>query len=156
MARKATKRKKQANEQPARRRALGHIAAWAAGGLVVLGGGAAIALDVQRKLEERDLSVIGQGVPVVMQLHDPTCPLCASLQRQARRATKNFGANDVLFRVADITTDAGAQRQRLENLPHVTLVLYDGTGKRVHVIQGVTPASELTSLFERHLGLTPS
>jgi hypothetical protein len=158
MARKTKQRRKSAMvdthpQHPDRRRSLRQIATYLAGGAVLLGGGAVFALDVRDKLTEQDLSVIGQGTPVVLQIHDPQCSMCAALQKQTRLALKSFGSDDVLYRVANIRSDAGAAQQRKEGLPHVTLALYNGVGERVHVVQGVTEADELIDVFKQTLGL---
>jgi len=162
MARKAIKRKKskslrgetQANEQT-RRATMGQIVTWTVSGAVLLGGGSVFAMDIRKKLIEQDLSGIGQGTPVIVQIHDPQCGLCIALQRQTRKALRAFSDEDVVYRVANIDTKDGAAHQQREGLPHVTLVLYDGRGQRVHVIQGVTPANELIKAFQKHLRLTP-
>ena len=100
-----------------------------------------------------DLSVIGQGKPVILQIHDPQCCMCAALQKQPRRALKQVDESSVYYHVANIRTDDGAAVQAREGLPHVTLVLYNGKGERVYVIGGVTPAEDLLKAFRRHLRL---
>ncbi len=158
MARKTVRRNKP-KAQPekeqvhrlTRRVTLGKIAAYGVGGVVLSSGVGAFALDLREKLIEQDLSAIGQGTPVILQIHDPQCSMCTALQRQARRALRAIEDDAVLYRVADIHTEEGAAHQRREGLPHVTLVLYDGSGKRVHVIEGVTPADELIEAFRRYL-----
>lgn len=164
MARKTVKRKPAGSAKPpqahtpsaSRRDTLKGLMWWGAGGAALLGGGAVFAMDFRKKLAEHDLSVIGQGVPVILQIHDPQCSLCAALQKQTRSALRAFDDHDVLFRVANVRTTEGAARQQAEGLPHVTLVLYDGEGHRVHVVEGVTQADVLVETFKRHLGLTPA
>ncbi|MEL7026665.1 MAG: hypothetical protein AAGO57_05470, partial [Pseudomonadota bacterium] len=116
------------------------IAAFGFGGVVIAGGGTAFAVDFSRKLSELDLSVIGQGTPVVVQIHDPQCALCADLQRQTRRALRRFDDDALFYRVANIRNEEGLSFQTGQGLPHVTLVLFDKDGRRVHVVEGVTPA----------------
>lgn len=157
MARKTTKRAKspsQPKETPQTRRSvLVKGAAYAAGGLVLAGGAGAFAMDFRKKLAEQDLSVIGQGTPVIVQIHDPQCQLCTTLQRHTRRALRSIEDGAVLYRVANIKTEEGSAHQAREGLPHVTLVLYNGDGERVHVIEGVTPTEELIEAFQNHLRL---
>ncbi len=38
-----------------------------------------------------DLSVIGKGVPTIVQIHDPNCPLCNQLRRNADAAAEKLG-----------------------------------------------------------------
>ncbi|WP_293446731.1 hypothetical protein [Planktotalea sp.] len=160
MSRKSNKRTKlkSSAQSPAphsvsRRLTLKEIALYALGGAAITGGGVALAADFQSKLIELDLSVIGQGTPVILQIHDPQCSMCAALQKQTRIALKSLEADAVLYRVANISTEEGAAQQRLKGLPHVTLVLYNGEGVRQHVIQGVTPAADLLKAFQQYLKL---
>jgi len=92
-----------------------------------------------------DLTLIGQGNPVVVQIHDPACQLCRRLMNNSRKALK--GQDDIVFRVADITTTDGKQFQMKHNVDTVSLVLFDATGKRVDTVQGVTPVDELKTRF---------
>lgn len=165
MARKTPNRKKTRNaaggasqnsapQNKGRRHMMTRLAAYGVGGAAVIGGGAVFAMDFRSKLVEQDLSAIGQGTPVILQIHDPQCDLCAQLQRETRRALRSFSEEAVLYRVANIRTQDGAEIQRREGLPHVTLALFDGAGQRQHVITGVTPADELITAFRRHLSLT--
>ena len=160
MAKKTRKRRKSGAAQgqgtaqtggPSRRMTLRQIATFGIGGAVLLGGGGVFAMDFRKKLQEQDLSVIGQGTPVLLQIHDPQCPNCTALQRQTRRALKSFDEGEILYRVANIQTPDGLARQRMEALPTVTLALFDGAGTRVHVIEGVTPADDLVAAFRRYL-----
>ncbi|MEM6577022.1 MAG: hypothetical protein AAF678_00900 [Pseudomonadota bacterium] len=118
------------------------LAAGLGGGAVFLG-----ARSVTARMAEADLDRIGQGVPVVVQVHDPTCPLCAALQKQARRAMKSFEDDELVFLVADQTTQAGRAFARDFGVSHVTLVLLDGEGAHVDTLQGVRPANELVPAF---------
>lgn len=137
--------------QPARREVLNKLS-WfglAAG----FGGGAVFfgARSVKARMAEADLSRIGQGVPAVVQVHDPTCPLCAALQKQARRAMRSFEEDELVFLVADQTTQTGRAFAQQFGVSHVTLVLLDGDGAYVQTLQGVRPSAELLPVFS---GLT--
>ncbi|MEM6374911.1 MAG: hypothetical protein AAF686_01645 [Pseudomonadota bacterium] len=114
-----------------------------------LGGGAVFfgARSVTARIAESDLGRIGQGIPTVVQVHDPTCPLCAALLKQARRAMRSFEDEDLVFLVADQTTETGRDFARKFGASHVTLILLDGEGQYVETLQGVRPASELHSFF---------
>ena len=92
-----------------------------------------------------DLSSIGQGQAVVVQIHDPACQLCRRLMNNTRKALKN--RDDVLFRVADIKTNEGASFQKQHSVPTVSLLLFNESGRRVGAIQGVTPIDELKEQF---------
>ncbi len=134
-----------------RRDSLKTMALYGAGGALLLGGGAAFALDFRSKLSEADLSKIGQGTPTIVQIHDPTCRLCLALQRETRTALADLDKN-YLYLVANITTTDGAAFAVRMGQPHVTLALLDGEGTPIHFINGVTPAETLKALFVTHLG----
>ena len=84
MARKTTKRKKSDTPKPqhpvSRRAAMARLGWYGFGAAAVLGVGGAFAMDFRNKLAEADLGRIGQGVPTIVQIHDPSCTLCAELQ----------------------------------------------------------------------------
>jgi hypothetical protein len=46
---------------------------------------------------EHDLSRLRRGVPAVVQVHDPQCPVCQALQRQTRKALRPFGEDQILY-----------------------------------------------------------
>lgn len=88
-----------------------------------------------------DLNVIGQGEPVIVQIHDPGCPTCRRLKNIVTNAV---GANkSVLYRLADITTGEGKALQEKYSVPHVTLLYFDGTGKHVHTTTGLQSVDEV-------------
>lgn len=158
MPRKKPNRRKSADQKTTKRklsrREVLTAGALFAGGAVLLGGAATTtALAFVRSLDEADLAVVGNGVPVIVQIHDPQCALCARLQKQTRNALKGLSDDDVLFRIANITSQDGAAFQMQQNLPHVTLALFDGSGQRVHVVRGVHPADDLKHIFKDQLGL---
>ena len=99
---------------------------------------------------EHDLSVIGKGIPAVVQIHNPSCQLCQRLRKNAIVAMK--GLDDrLLYRVADITTPRGQRLQRRHDVPHVTLLLFDGQGELRKVIEGVKGETSLHRLFLAHV-----
>ena len=51
-----------------------------------------------------------------------------------------------------VEAEATGPKSRM-GLPHVTLVLFDETGERVHVVEGVTPKAELVEAFRTYLKL---
>ena len=97
-----------------------------------------------------DLSVIGKGIPTIVQIHDPNCSLCNQLRRNADAAAGQFGER-LLYRIADISTPEGRRLQRRHEVPHVTLLLFDGGGQLRKVLNGVKSADFLQRAFEAHL-----
>lgn len=98
---------------------------------------------------EHDLTRVGQGRPVVVQIHDPSCPVCTALQKEARQAVKALD-DEMVFLVADITTDVGRKFAVQYGVGHVTLLLFDGAGARKQTLQGMRESDELTPIFKDH------
>ena len=101
-----------------------------------------------------DLTAVGNGKPTVVQIHDPGCALCRQLRANVESALDRTGS-DVQYRIADISTPAGRRMQRKYQVPHVTLLLFDGGGGLVRTIQGVTSVPTLESVLGQ-LGGEPS
>ena len=97
-----------------------------------------------------DLSVVGKGIPAIVQIHDTSCALCNQLRRNTDSAIKPFG-DRLLYRIADISTPQGRQLQRRHDVPHVTLLLFDGEGELRNVLTGVKSDEVLQRAFEIHL-----
>ena len=103
----------------------------------------------QQNRELHDLSVIGGGTPVIVQIHDPGCPTCRRLKNIV---SNTLGADDpILYRLADITTAEGKALQDKYNVPNVTLLYFDQQGKRVHTTQGLLSSQELRANVSRLL-----
>ena len=154
---RASKAKKRAGttaktEEPTRRDVL-KLARNGAIGTAALGGAGWWAVSgVRAVAAEQDLTRLGDGRPAVVQVHDPQCSLCAQLQRETRKAMKCFEEEDLLFLVANIRTDQGAQFASAHGLPHVTLVLMDDGGRIQQVLQGVRHRDELKGHFQQLTG----
>ena len=158
MARKTSKTRKtrqsatvpKASPTLTRRDVMRKFAMYGAGALVVGGGGTAFAYDFTKKLAEADLSVIGNGTPTIVQIHDPGCALCQSLQKETRAAFRLCEDTNLQYRVANVRSTDGAAFQSRFGLPHVTLVFFDERGNHIHTIQGVTPASRIKADITRY------
>jgi len=94
----------------------------------------------------RDLSVIGEGKPVVVQIYDPSCATCKRLKNTASMAVKDNP--DVDFRIADITTSEGKAVQNKYRVPHITLLYLDARGKHLHTTSGFMTANEIEDTIE--------
>lgn len=134
-----------------KRASLSTLRNWAIGAAVVGGGGYWFASDVQATMREHDLSRLGQGVPTVVQIHDPGCPQCTALQRTARAAMNGFDETELVFLVANINTEEGRAIATANGVGHVTLVLFDGEGRRQEIIQGPSTEARLEAAFQNHL-----
>ena len=115
--------------------------------LVVLAGGAWLALDFTRKLAESDLTVIGQGTPVIVQVFDTNCAECTLLQREVRDALSEIPDDAVHYRVAHLQTREGTAFATAARLSYASLGLYDAEGTMIHAVRGVTPSETLAPLF---------
>lgn len=135
----------------AKRRSLSKIRNWAIGAAVVGGGGYWFATDVQATMREHDLTRLGQGVPTVVQIHDPGCPRCTALQRTARAAMSGFDETELVFLVANINTEEGRAIATANGVGHVTLLLFDGEGRRREIIEGPSTEARLEAAFANHL-----
>ena len=112
---------------------------------VLAWGGVAIHRHDVRTRTRHDLSVLGAGTPVVVQVHDPSCRLCRRLMANTLAALGE--RDDVLYRVADLTDREGAAFGARYGVGKVTLLLFDGRGRHVDTVQGVTPPEALAERF---------
>ncbi|MEA2117055.1 thioredoxin domain-containing protein [Halovibrio sp. HP20-50] len=97
---------------------------------------------------ESNLSVIGSGTPVAVQVHDHGCPLCQRLKANAEEALDQM-ASPPAWRIMDINTRKGADFASQYNVGHVTILLFDARGNRQETIEGVTSANSLRDSFEK-------
>lgn len=119
------------------------------GAVGAIGGGVAIAGYDKRQKILHDLSVIGDGTPSIVQVHDPACPKCRSLKLRTENIVGKLPDDSVHYRLADITTNEGRELQSKYNSATVTLLMFDGTGRHVDTIQGVQSADTIRAAVER-------
>ncbi|MEX0310253.1 MAG: hypothetical protein AB3N17_08395 [Tateyamaria sp.] len=122
----------------------------AAGSAVLLGGGFWGISSYRSYAAEHDLSRVGNGDPTIVQIHDPQCATCTALQKQTRRALRQFDDCGLTYLVADITTPDGAAFARRFNAPHVTLLLFDKQGALQRRVQGLHQSADLQTVFAVH------
>jgi hypothetical protein len=139
--------KNKAPKKPSPARRLRSLKRWSISLAVLAALGAALFFYSQVVAQERDLSVIGNGTPTIVQVMDTGCHLCQQLQRNSKSALSPY-TDDVQWRVANISTSDGLAFARRQGVEHVTLILFDGNGQRVRVISGVTSSEELGPIFE--------
>jgi len=120
--------------------------------VAVLGGGGWLAIrDVQATIQEHDLSRIGNGVPTVVQVHDPNCSLCIALQKETRAAVEEFEDGEIQFLVANIRDARGQKLATEHGVGHVTLLLFDGKGRRREIMRGPNDRAILEPAFRQFL-----
>lgn len=154
-----SKRKKKspaAPAEPAKRDTLKLLRNGAIAAVVVGGVGTLAARKVMADLAEQDLSLIGNGKPTVVQIHDPQCPLCQALQKEARAALGKIEDGQIQYVVANIRTEQGATLAGDLGVPHVTLVLYDAKGEVQEILQGPNTEAGILAAFATNYGLRPN
>ena len=136
--------------RPWSRRELIQNLTYGAVGLGIVGGGGYYFVSgVRASIVEGDLSKIGNGIPTIVQIHDPGCPKCRSLQRSTRNAVAELEDGSVQYLVANIKGPEGRQFANTHGVGHVTLLLFDGAGKRREVIRGEQHSDYLLQIFKR-------
>jgi thioredoxin-like negative regulator of GroEL len=106
---------------------------------------------VQATICEADLTKVGKGVPSIVQIHDPNCQLCATLQKQARRALRSYDDDSHRFLVANIKTEDGGAFAARYGVPHVTLLLFDKRGKMTQAVRGPIKQDALNNIITAHM-----
>ncbi|WP_152544565.1 thioredoxin domain-containing protein [Actibacterium mucosum] len=158
--RSTPKRKKQADDmaraatqaqQESRRRFLRLLRTGAIAVPIVGIGGLFSVRAVQATIHENDLTRVGQGVPAIVQVHDPQCPLCQQLQRQTRKAMRGFEEDEGIFLVANIASAEGSAFAARYGAPHVTLLLFDARGRMQQVVRGPVQDDDLRAIISEHL-----
>ena len=139
------------DEAPSRRAFLGKMRNGAIAALVVGGGGWFAVGKVRAMMREQDLTRIGNGIPTVVQIHDPQCSQCLALQRETREALCEFSDDDLQYVVANIRSAEGRALAATHRVGHVTLLLFDGNGERRMVLSGPNRAENLADAFRRHV-----
>ncbi|MEX0283510.1 MAG: thioredoxin family protein [Paracoccaceae bacterium] len=120
-------------------------------GIAAAGGAGFFMMRSVRAMQaEQDLTRVGQGKPVIVQVHDPQCPTCTALQKEVRNAMKQFGECDLVYLVADIRQTEGATFANRHGVPHVTLLLFDGDGELRQTLHGMRYRDELRQVLRTH------
>ena len=125
--------------------------------IAVVGGGIGLLLTrtVRAELHEHDLSRIGKGVPMVVQVHDPMCPSCVALQRQVRRAMDAFDDAELQYAIASLDKPEGRDLALRNGVGKITLILFDADGTPRDTMHGVIDSDRLERAFRRHADRPP-
>lgn len=105
--------------------------------------------NVRSSIREQDLSRVANGTPTIVQIHDPQCSLCRSLQSETREALDLFEEHELDYVVANIRTAEGSSFARRYAVPHVTLLLFDKRGKLTATLRGQRQSEELGLAFRQ-------
>ena len=134
-----------------RRRFLISARNWGVAAFAVGGTGWFVADGFAKTAQELDLSTLGNGIPAVVQIHDPECPKCLALQREARDAVCEIGEHQLQYKVANIRQPSGRKLANEHGVSHVTLLLMDGKGNRTMILRGENTSENLAYVFEDHV-----
>ena len=110
-----------------------------------------LANEVRATIQEGDLTRIGNGIPTIVQIHDPQCPKCVALQQETRDALSNFEDGKLHYLVANIRTVEWKMLATSHGVGHVTLLLLDGQGRKLNTLVGSNTGRYLTEMFRDHL-----
>lgn len=133
-----------------RRDFLGNTLIYTLGIGAVAGGGWYFGNMITASARETDLSTIGNGIPAIVQIHDPSCPTCTALQREAREAVCSLDDEKVQFLVANLNTEEGRRLATRHRVGKITLLLFDGEGNMRNVLAGPNSAENLKPVFASH------
>ena len=103
---------------------------------------------MQNSKIEHDLSVVGNGKPTVVQIHDPGCRLCDQLKSNLGKVKGEFKGK-IQFKTANIIKRNGKIFASKHNVPHVTLLFFDKKGNRVNTMQGVSSSDDIKYNLEK-------
>jgi hypothetical protein len=100
-----------------------------------------------------DLSVVGQGVPVVVQVHDTSCPICTQLKETIHGMRSEFTDSQLLIRIADISNPEAVRFiEPYTTNRRVTLLFFNGQGELVNTLVGAQTTVGLREAFRELMG----
>ena len=147
-------KKPEVRVEPTRRSFLKNVPYVAAGLVAASGIGVFGVRAVRADLVEQDLKVVGSGRPVIVQIHDPSCPICIALQKETRAALEMMEGDELDYRVASIKSTIGSDFANKHGASHATLLFFDGFGNLTQRVQGATDRNALYNAFMAHVSAT--
>ncbi|MDX9740620.1 MAG: hypothetical protein RBT81_05530 [Gammaproteobacteria bacterium] len=102
-----------------------------------------------------DLSRIGQGRPAVVLVHDKEAVASLELMTMLNELRGDY-EDRMEFLATDVATDEGRSFAQSQGVGSSLLVLFDGAGSRVAIIDGIRDPGILRSTLESRLDLPPS
>jgi len=103
--------------------------------------------------EIHDLSVIGNGKPTVVQVHDPSCPSCRALKSNTQSALKRLDS-DLQYRIASLKTPEGRTLAHRHQVGKITLLIFDGDGELSTVTKALKVSIRLSCYLLRWQQIT--
>ena len=155
MAKKSTfkpkQKKSEISQEAARQRKRKSIRDWGIALVVLLAVGIFGYTYIRNASAEHDLSQIGQGKPMVVQVHDIHCSTCVVLQGQTRRALRSFKHDELGYVIADLNKVDGRHYAGVNRAGRTTLLLTDKRGNIRNRVHGETEPERLKEIFAEHI-----
>ena len=137
-----------AQPEPNRRAFLSSAMNWGIGLTLLGGAGFGATAMVRSTAHAHDLTRVANGRPTVVQIHDSQCTLCAALQRETKRALREFDSAEIDYVIANITSAKGRTFAARYGVRHVTLLLFEADGTLKEVLVGQQDSAELREVFQ--------
>ena len=100
---------------------------------------------------ERDLNVIGKGIPTLIQVHDESCPSCRQLRSSVNAVIDEFP--EIQYKIADLNSPEGFKFASRHQVQKITLMYFDAKGKKLDVVSNLQSKDEVRS-FIKHVNQT--
>jgi hypothetical protein len=97
-----------------------------------------------------DLSRVGNGIPAVVQVHDPNCPICVQLRGNIIAIADDFDNQQLQLLVADLNSDEGRSFAERYNAGFRTLLYFNPAGDLVDLEVGLQSSADLVRRFREH------
>ena len=119
---------------------------------VIVGG---IVMYMKISAAKEDLTRVGQGIPMVVQVHDYNCTPCLLLQKEVKQALKSFDKNELGYVIADLNKIEAGRFARLHGAGQTTLLFFDSRGRMKQRLYGVRTAEALENVIKEVLEVEP-
>ena len=118
-------------------------------GLLIPGGLAGVIwFFAGRENLEENYSIVGQGEPVIVQVHQLHCADCDILRANTKRALKQINVDRLHYRIAYLHKNEGiAFASKHGAARETTLILFDKFARKQSVYIGVQDVEALVDLF---------
>ena len=118
-------------------------------GLIILGGIAGVIwFFAGRESTAEDFSIVGQGEPVIVQVHQLNCADCDILRANTKRALKQIDDDRLHYLIAYLHKSEGiAFASKHGAARETTLILFDKFGRKQNIYIGVQDVDALVALF---------
>lgn len=105
-----------------------------------------------RSAVAEDYSIVGQGDPVIVQIHMLNCGDCDVLRASTREALREINDDSLKYRIAYLHKKEGIEFASKHGVAReTTLIMFDGFGRRQNVINGPYSKEELLPIFRELL-----